>query len=107
MASKLTTEVGLLDLEFFFGLGFGFEFGFWVFFLFLFLFLSNANSNSNSRQMNSNKFEFTLALKQLKQNSSMMHKHVDPKIIFNYLCNKIGLNARLSKLNPRKLINAN
>jgi hypothetical protein len=57
--------------------------------------------------MNSNKFEFTLALKQLKQNSSMMHKHVDPKIIFNYLCSKIGLNARLSKLNSRKLIKAN
>ena len=53
---------------------------------------TNLNSNSN---LNS-----TLTLNQIKLCTSMYAQHVEPKIIFNYLCNKIRLKCKLSKLNP-------
>ena len=72
----------------------------WASFLFLNYTQTKLNSNSNLNSI--------LALNQIKE----MLRHdattkIKPMINFNYLRNKIRLNARLSKINPRKLNKAN
>ena len=60
--------------------------------------------------LNSNEFEFKLLYNQTKENHApawMQQQDFKLRQNFNYLWWKIRLNARLSKLNPRKLNKAN
>ena len=84
VAGPLERVLGRSEVEFGLATGLGFLPSF-LFFSFSNITQTNSNSNSN---LNS-----TLTLKQIKLCTSMYAQHVEPKINFSYLCNKIRLNA--------------
>ena len=66
----------------------------WALFYFFLLFLFYSYFKPNSNHLNSNltlNSNHTQSVKSMHQHE--LHKHVDPKITFNYLCNEIRLNA--------------